>query len=232
MIQFLNSLKQKKYSAITGIFIFFFSIPLYSQTIGSSIPKEIKKSAKYVFYLHGGVVTNLGNNAINPPVAHYGPYEYLNILDTLKKRGFYVISERRFPEIDDSVYAKKIARQIDSLLHKGAKPENITVLGASAGWNIGLQVSALLKNKKLRYIIMGGCWPNDYKDYQSLDLYGHFLSIIETTDPHGTCSAIFENRAHITSYKEIKLNTGLEHGFIYKGYKEWVDPVVEWCNVK
>ena len=37
---------------------------------------------------------------------------------------------------------------------------------------------------------MGGCWPETYKDYPNTELYGHFLSIIEATDPHGTCNMI------------------------------------------
>lgn len=37
-----------------------------AQTVSSSLPKNISTSDKYLFYLHGGVVTVLGNNAINP----------------------------------------------------------------------------------------------------------------------------------------------------------------------
>jgi len=77
---------------------------------------------------------------------------------------------------------------------------------------------------------MGGCWPDTYKDYQTLELYGHFLSIIEASDPHGTCSKIFEKRKQVKGYKEISLSMGLSHGFINKGYKEWIDPIVKWFN--
>ena len=210
----------------------FFVLNLCGQSVNSSIPAKISREAKYLFYLHGAVVTVLGNNAINAPVPHYGPYEYLNILDTLSKRGFYVVSERRFPDVNDSVYVNKIIRQIDSLLQRGARPENITVIGASAGWSIGLRVSSRMQNDNLRFILMGGCWPDTYKDYESLKLHGHFLSIIEASDPHGTCTAIFRNRNEMKSFKEITLHTGREHGFFYKGYKEWVDPVVEWTQSK
>lgn len=198
------------------------------QTISTSVPKEIKKSEKYLFYLHGGVVTVLGNNAINQSVPEWGPYEYLNILDSLRMRGFNVISENRKEGTEDTVYVNKIAKQIDSLFRAGVNSKNILVVGASAGWNIGIHVSAKLKNKKVNFVVMGGCWPDTYKDYLDIDLYGHFLSIIETTDPHGTCYKIFERRKHLKSYKEIKLCTGLSHGFIYKGHKEWIDPIVEW----
>jgi hypothetical protein len=165
-------------------------------------------------------------------VPEWGPYEYFNIVDSLQKRGFNVISEMRKKGIDDMVYIKKISSQIDSLLSASVKPEKILVVGASAGWNVSLHVSARLKNGDIRYVIMGGCWPESHKNYLEIDLYGHFLSIIETTDPHGTCNGIFEDRKGLSSHQEIKLNTGLSHGFIYKGYKEWIDPIVIWFQKK
>lgn len=210
------------------IIIVLISSSAIAQTIGVSLPKEIDKSGKYLFYLHGGVVTVLGNNAINQSVPEWGPYEYLNILDSVRSRGFNVISENRKEGIDDSVYVNKIVKQIDSLLRAGVAPKNVLVVGASAGWNIAIHASSKLKNKNVKYVIMGGCWPETYKDYIDIQLFGKFLSIIETSDPHGTCYRIFEKRKHLTSYKEIKLNTGLSHGFIYKGYKEWIDPIVKW----
>ncbi len=202
----------------------------FGQTVGSDLPTEISKSGRYLFYQHGGVVTALGDNAINQSVPEWGPYEYTRILDSLRKRGFHVISEIRKEGIGDSIYTNKIVSQIDSLLRAGVKTKNILIVGASAGWNITLQVSAKLKNKQMKFVMMGGCWPNTYKDYSSLLITGKFLSIIETTDPHGTCNSIFQGRKKITSYQEVKLNTGLSHGFIYKGYKEWIDPIVAWSN--
>jgi hypothetical protein len=158
----------------------------------------------------------------------WGPYEYLNILDSLRNRGFNVISENRREGIDDTVYIDRIVAQIDSLLSAGARPKNLVVVGASAGWNIAIHVASSLRNRKMKYVIMGGCWPDTYTDYLDIELYSKFLSIIETTDPHGTCQKIFEGRKHLSSYKEIKLNTGLSHAFIYKGHHEWIDPIVKW----
>jgi len=198
------------------------------QTVGIYLPDEFSRSDRFIFYQHGGVVTILGDNAINQSAPEWGPYEYRNILDSLSKRGFHVISENRKQHVDDSVYINRVVSQIDSLLKQKVKARNILVLGASAGWNITLHTSARLRNKDIRYVVMGGCWPDTYKEYERLTLYGHFLSIIELTDPHGTCGAIFTNRKTLSSYKEIKLNTGRSHGFIYKGYKEWIDPIVDW----
>lgn len=204
------------------------NVTAMGQTISTFLPTEMDKAGRYLFYLHGGVVTELGNNAINQSVPEWGPYEFLNILDSLRKRGFNVISERRRKGIANSFYVNRLSKQVDSLLIAGVKTSNLIIIGASAGSDIALKVSSTLKNNDLNFVIMGGCWPDTYKEYRDVELYGHFLSIIETTDPHGTCYKIFEGRKQLRSYKEVKLNMGLSHGFIYKGYKEWIDPIMKW----
>ena len=220
-----------KHSLVIKWFLLFLAPCISSaQTISSFLPEKLSASGHYLFYLHGGVVTVLGNNAINQSVPEWGPYEYLNILDSLRKREFYIISENRKEGVDDSVYVNKIARQIDTLFHARVRPQNIVVVGASAGSDIAIHLSAAMKNDQLKYVIIGGCWPDTYKYYTGIELYGHYLSIIESSDPHGSCSKIFEERKKISSFREIKLNMGLSHGFIYKGHKEWIDPVVTWFH--
>ncbi len=191
---------------------------------------KLSHNDRYLFYLHGGVVTVLGDNAINQSVPEWGPYEYSNILDSLRKRNFVVISEIRKEGVSDSVYAGRIINQIDSLIQLNVTTDRITIVGASAGWNIALLVAGQLRDPGMKYVLMGGCWPNTHEGYSKLDLSGRFLSIIERTDPHGSCYKIFEGRNTITSFNEITLNTGWSHGFIYKGYKEWIDPLVNWVE--
>lgn len=217
---------------LIAVVLLLLPLTLTGQTISNYLPVGIRKSDKFLFYQHGAVVTGRGNNAVSEGAPEWGPYEFNNILDSLRKRGFNVISEVREKETDNSVYVDKIAKQIDTLLRAGVPAANIVVLGASAGWEIALNVSSTLKNKNLNFVIMGGCWPETYKDFLSIELYGRFLSIIETIDPHKTCYKIFEGRKHLKSFNEITLNTGLSHGFIYKGHKEWIDPVVEWAGKK
>jgi len=213
------------------LFILIYSSAI-AQTTGSYLPRETRKSDNYLFYLHGGVVTGRGNNAVTAAAPEWGPYEYLNILDSLKKRGFTVISEVRQQGVDDTLYAQKITMQIDTLLKAGIPPGNIVLVGASAGSNIVFQVSSKVKNDALHFVVMGGCWPGTYKDYLGMELYGRFLSIIEKKDPHGTCRAIFEGRKHLTAYREIMLNTGLSHGFLFKGHSAWIAPIVNWLRDK
>jgi hypothetical protein len=209
---------------LIGLISFFISSPALTQSISGG-------SKSYLFYLHGAVVTELGDNAINQSVPEWGPYEYSKILDSLRKQDFVVISEIRKKGVPNEFYVNKICSQIDSLLRLKIPAKNITVLGASAGWDIGVRVSSKLKNKQVNYVIMGGCWPNTYKEFISMELYGNFLSIYEKSDPHGSCMKIFEGRKNIR-HKEIMLDTGLSHGFIYKGHQAWIYPLVRWLKEK
>ena len=202
-----------------------------AQHIQHDLPTRVDPAAYYLFYLHGGVVTVKGDNAINDPVPQFGPYQYSRILDTLRAHGFYVISERRLPGVDDSVYTNKIALQVDTLLKAKVPVRNIILVGASAGSNIVLLVSGKLKIPQMKYVIMGGCWPDIYKYYLDIPITGRFLSIIESSDSHGTCAQIFQNRTQVKDFHEIKLETGLDHGFIYKPYAAWIDPLVQWFQI-
>ena len=210
----------------------FLIVPVLSiGQIRYDLPTEINPSGYYLFYLHGGVVTVKGDNAINDPVPQFGPYQYSRILDTLRAHGFYVVSERRLPGIDDSVYVQKIVHQVDTLLKAKVPVRNIILVGASAGSNIVLHVSGRLRNSEAKYVIMGGCSPDIYKYYLDVSVSGRFLSVIEASDSRGTCGKIFENRMLLKDFQVVRLNTGLDHGFIYKPYAGWVNPVVQWFQI-
>jgi hypothetical protein len=192
------------------------------------LPSHIDVKGYYLFYLHGGVVTVKGDNAINDPVPQLGPYQYSRILDTVQAHGFYVVSERRMPGIEDSLYALKISRQVDTLLKAGTPVKNIMLVGASAGSHIVLLVANILRNDEMKYVIMGGCGSNLYKEYLNLKLQGNFLSVIEKSDSHGTCGKIFENRDEVKHFEEVTLDTGLDHGFIYRPFAAWLNVVLQW----
>ncbi|MGZ8538581.1 MAG: hypothetical protein ACXWV9_09985, partial [Flavisolibacter sp.] len=60
---------------ITTILLLFMHVTI-AQTKFASLPKPIDKKGSYLFYLHGGSVTVLGDNSINNGAPEWGPYEY------------------------------------------------------------------------------------------------------------------------------------------------------------
>jgi hypothetical protein len=183
---------------------------------------------KYLFYLHGAIVQDMGIHAVSKD---FGPYKYLDIVDTLKSRGFIVISEARPKDTRAEDYAQKITSQIDSLIAAKIPFENILLVGASAGAGIVMEIALRKKESKLHYVIMGLCWPDTKEQFEGKALCGNFLSIYEKSDPHGSCKGVFEGKS-CPVFKEIQLNMGNSHGFIYQPFREWIDPIIGWFDKK
>jgi hypothetical protein len=197
-----------------------------SQVIFTDIPDKIDPKAKFLFYLHGRIVEIKG---IRPTSEKYGAYEYEKIIETLKNRGFMVISEARGRNTHAGEYAQKLVSQVNRLLDAGVPPSNITVVGASKGAFIAMIVSTRLQNKKVNFVFLAGCADGLQKF--DLDFYGNILSIYDEKDQLvGSCKNFFKNSTGISSYKEIMLKVGTGHGIVYKPLKEWIDPVVQWAS--
>jgi hypothetical protein len=189
------------------------------------------KCQKVVFYLHGKIVENLGPNAVETANG-FGSYKYFDILDSLKKENFVVISELRSINTNVREYAETVAKQIDSLLKNRVEAGNITVIGASKGSLIAMHVSSLLKNESVNFVFMAACSDDIFAQVPEINFYGNVLSIYEKSDSPAVGSCIkFKNRSkNIKHYKEIGINTGLRHGFLYRPIAEWMGPAVMWAK--
>src|SRR4030095_8919219 len=122
--------------------------------------------------------------------------------------------------------------QVDSLLNSGVMASQITLVGASAGAYMVVDAAIKLHNPKLNYVVMGMCLPDTYKEFSGKKLCGNFLSIYESSDPHGSCEKLFQQKNCDGKFKEVVINTGKSHGFLYQPYKDWSDPVVEFALQK
>jgi hypothetical protein len=183
------------------------------------------KNNHYVFYLHGAIVEGTTEDPSN---STYGKYEYAGIVKTLKDKGYVVFSEVRPANTDVQAYAKKIKQQIDSLKKTGIASADICVIGASKGALITMLVSGLVKDKNVKYVVMAACNDGNRDSFHP-DLYGQILSIYEKSDGIGrSCETIKLNSKGISRYKEVEINTGLGHGFLYKPLKAWMQPAEDW----
>lgn len=192
------------------------------------IPRDINVKGRYLFYLHGLIIENEG---VRPTSPRFGVYEYEEILETFKSRGFIVISEARPKGTDPEQYAAKVVGQIKRLLSAGVPPQHVTVVGASRGGGIAMIASTRLKNRKVKFVIMAACGDWDVYKRVGIDLWGAILSIYDVNDDTaGTCSGFFKTSTGISKKKEAALRLGLGHGILYRPLKEWVDLVTEWAS--
>lgn len=186
-----------------------------------------KVDTAHVFYLHGRVIEEQGRRPTHP---EFGVYEYDEILRRLGGEGRVVVSEARPRNTDPDAYADKVAKQIEDLLAKGVPGRRITVIGASKGAVITMLVSTKVRSPEVGYVIMANC--NDWvRENHRIDLHGEVLSIYEASDDvGGTCEPIFRQSKDMGKHREIRLETGLRHGFLYRPIPEWVEPALAWSR--
>lgn len=200
----------------------------YSNIIEKA-PDNPDISKKYLFYLHGLIVEVAG---IRPKSEEHGYYEYQMILEELAAKGFVVISEARQKNTDVQKYADYVASQVKTLLADGVVPGNITVIGASKGGAIAAYASNILQLKEINYVFLAGLFKK-YLDDEKLKLHGNVLSIHDRSDKLEIAPDLYFERSHgLGDFDKITVNLGLGHGIIYKPYREWINPIMEWLNMK
>ncbi len=200
-----------------------------AQTTYPDVPEKIDTKAKYLFYLHGAIIETKG---IRPTSLKHGVYEYEKIVETLKNKGFIVISEARKEAVHTGRYAQKIALQVEKLLKAGVPPSHITVVGASKGGMIAMQLSTILGNKEINYVLLASCVEAAYYRYD-IALSGNILSIYDEKDQLViSCKKFIDKSPAVANYKEIVLKVGTGHGMLYRPIKEWVEPTVKWAKGK
>lgn len=195
-------------------------------------PASIDPAKRYLFYLHGKIIEDQGLPAVSPD---YGEYKYKAILQALEGHGFVVISEQRPKDTDGMQYARKIVDQINILLSANVPPENIIVVGASKGAGIAAFVSSLLKNTKLKFALLGFCFPDTVKELTQdrMSLFGNVLAIRDAADDFsGSCEGLFafSEGKGLGRHDEIVLHIGTGHGILYKPLDEWILPTVRWAE--
>jgi hypothetical protein len=193
------------------------------------VPDTPDISQKYLFYLHGLIVEVAG---IRPKSEEHGYYEYQMILEELAKEGFMVISEAREKDTQVIPYAKKIVSQVKTLLASGVSPKNIVIVGASKGGVISAYVSSMLREKEIQYVFLAGLFEKCLTD-KNLKLHGNILSIHDRSDKLSITPTLYFQRSEgLGQFKEIVLALDIGHGLIYRPYREWIDPLLTWMEIK
>lgn len=198
-------------------------------SIFQTLPATIDPAASYLFYLHGQIVEDQGRGAVSP---EYGPYRYDEILDAFARDGLAVVSEVRAKDTEPLDYAERVAGEVRRLLAAGVPPARITVVGASKGSVITMLASTALSKEgeeRVGYVVMGNC--NDWvRENHRIDLHGDVLSIYEASDDIGqSCAPLFAASPRLGRRAEVRLETGLRHGYLFRPLPEWLRPALAWA---
>ena len=196
---------------------------LIIQFIGCNTNSPIQK--KYIYYLHGRIIEIQGKNAFSE---EFGSYEFDNIIKALKVDNSIVIADIRNENVDYLDYANLVSNQIDSLINLGNNPKNITIIGASKGAIIASNISSINTNL-INYVLLAG--NNDFQEENNdWKFHGQVLCFYDDSDNiAGKNYDYWINKANYTTkFEQIKIDKSLGHGFLYKPYKEWIEPTRKW----
>lgn len=182
----------------------------------------------HVFYLHGKIVQEQG---IEAKSEKFGKYEYRAILDSLKVIAKEIHAEIRKPETKFNEFCLKTSNQIDSLIRIGVKPKEIILIGASMGGVMAMKISTINENP-INYVFLGAN-NNSIEEELDFDLHGRILGIYEKSDSIcGNDYKYWINKCEkVVEFKEHQINTQLNHGFLYRPLREWINPIKEMITI-
>jgi len=189
-----------------------------------AFPETINVGEKYVFYSHGFIVEGTNPTPVHP---RFGTYDFPAIKAALSAPDFNLIAYHRPAGTNPGEFADKLAGDVKRLIAAGVAAQNITLMGFSRGSMITAMASSNLGMENLNTILMAVCgnWIGSRPD---IKLAGRVLSVYETSDRFGTCQPLVDHSDKITSFKEIAISTGKEHGAFFTPRKEWITPVLKW----
>jgi hypothetical protein len=193
----------------------------------AAFPAAPDPGATYVIYLHGRIVEEHGRDAVS---RDFGRYELDAIHRALAARGATVIGEVRSRGADVNAAAEALAGELRQLLLSGVPSGHITVVGASKGAVIAMVASTALPEPRVRWVLLANC--NDtVRTSFPLALHGEVLSIYESSDDiGGSCASLFASSPGLARSAEVRLDTGLRHGFLYRPLPAWVGPALDWAH--
>jgi len=189
---------------------------------------------RHLIYLHGRIVQE--QQSARPRHPQHGYYELDQILRAFRDRGFVVSGEMRPRSVSVVDSADQLVAQLRKLLASGVPADRITVVGASMGGGIALLASARLQSPDVRFCILGACLSEGLArlvSHEGKNPTGRILAIRESSDDTTSeCPPWKDDPAagKALVVRELVLDTGLKHGFLYRPLPAWVDPVAEWAK--
>lgn len=190
---------------------------------------ENEGEERFIFFLHNQFLEDNNFDVRHP---EFGRVQYKEVLAAYEEAGFTVISEKRKGNVFPKTYAVIVRDQIDSLKSTGVTADRITVIGTSKGGYIAQYVSTFTNDPALNFVFIGCYQQDDIQFLPEINFCGNILNIYEKSDPLGS-SALKRKEAStcdIKNFKEIELDTGMRHGFLFKPLKEWIGPSISWAN--
>ena len=182
---------------------------------------------RHIFYLHGRIIEVQGINAVSE---QFGSYQYNDIIAALEKSGAVVHHELRTDSTSFEAFCLRLSRQIDHLVEGGVLANQITVIGASKGGVMAMNI-AHQNEQPINYVLLAA--NNEAIERENdWNLHGRILGIYEKTDKLSNKDYEYWiiGSTYAKVFKQLQINTGLGHGFLYRPLREWLEPALNWTK--
>lgn len=198
----------------------------YASNVYEHFPTQINADEKYVFYSHGLIVEGKNPTPTHP---RWGVYEFPKVKVALTSEHYNLIAYHRALDTKPRVFAKKLASDVNLLIKKGVKAENISLVGFSRGGGITILASSYINSTAVNIVLLAAC-SSFMKEHAEFTVVGDFHSIYETSDGNGSCQFLVDKSDKVNTMQEIAISTGKEHGAFYRPIPEWIVPVKNWLE--
>ena len=184
-------------------------------------------SDRHLIYLHGRIVQE--EQSVRPVSQRFGAYELEAIRAAFRDRGFELSSEIRPKGASVSASAERVVAEVRRLIDAGVPAERITIVGASMGASIAFAASARLQNPALRFAFLGACPLENVRAVRQEEgrpPAGRLLVVHEKSDDTSAPCAAWrpEELPPPSTLREVVLETGLGHGFIFARFPSGSNP--------
>lgn len=153
--------------------------------------------------------------------------EHTAIIQALGDAGFDVRTHAYAGE-DAVTYARRIAREIRTLMATGTDPSRITVLGSGMGSTVAQLTSAAAGNRNVNYVLLGHCDPL-LKDEVRFRMAGRILGLRDHADTDSdSCRPLWQDSPKVSARRDTVLHTGLGAALFARPHEMWMKPAVEW----
>jgi pimeloyl-ACP methyl ester carboxylesterase len=201
---------------------------LMAAEVYPDLPAHIDSDRSYVIYSHGRIVE--GNDP-KPIHERWGIYDFPAIVSRLSEdSSFVLVAHHRSEDTDVPSYVERLKSWVRELVEAGVDPESITLVGFSRGGQITALAASQLKPMNINTVLLATCWETGVQDQPSITLSGRLLSIYETTDSALSCRDLATRSARLSSFEEVAISTGKEHGAFYTPLSDWVEPLLLWIK--
>lgn len=151
------------------------------------------------------------------------------IVQALGEQGFEVTTLANAGE-DKLAYAKRIAKEVRSLMAQGVPADDISVVGAGTSSAVATLTSARVGNPHVNYVLLGQCDPILKSEY-TFHMSGRVLGIHDDADSASlSCRSLWNASPKVSERQEIVLNSGFGATLFHEPRAEWVQPLVQWSN--